>query len=209
MLSIDSGLSINTNLVKLLLNAGADPNQGNKVGSTPLLTTIRRSSEHISDGQETVQALIEHQCDINAHEYQHPYFGESALNLAITRSQDAITEKLIRSGARVEEKSTQDGHSPFVRLVKEGKNDLAKLALATSSDAYRLEMSALESERTKLADSDPELFSYLYGEQSCFPRLKHLSRAKLRHWLGSNADRIIPQIQLPYSLRKYLLLGEL
>lgn len=207
-MAIDAGLSINTQLVKLLLKAGADPNQGNIDGSTPLLTAIRRSSDHISDGQETVQELIDHQCDINAHEYQPPFFGESALNLSINRSQDAITEKLIRSGANVDEKSI-NGHRPFVRLVKEGKTELAKLALANSLHTSHADLIELENERNKVANCDPELFAYLYSERVFFPRLKHLSRVKIRTWLGSSADKIIQRIQLPYSLRKYLLLSEL
>ena len=194
----------------MLLTAGADPNQGNQLnGSLPLLVTIRRSSDHIADGALTVQELIDHHCNIHAHEYQPPYYGESALNLSINRSQDAITEKLIRSGADVDEKSI-NGQRPFVRLVKEGKTELAKLALANSTTrSLHSDLMTIEEERSSVANSDPELFAYLFSEGSFFPRLKHLSRVKIRAWLGSSADRVIPKLQLPYSLRKYLLLGEL
>src|SRR5699024_6494842 len=127
------------------------------------------SSDHIQDGQDTVQALIEHNCDINAIECLPPFWGESALNLSISRNQDSITEKLIRSGADVDARSPS-GQSPFVRLIKDGKNDLAKMALASSVRTTSLDLAHIENDRAKISQSDPEMFSYLFQERTFFPK---------------------------------------
>ena len=206
LLAIDSGLNINTSLVKFLLNVGADPNHSNLNGFTPLLNTIRRSSDHILDGQDIVQALLEHNCHVDVHEYK--FYGESALNISITRNQDGITEKLIRSGANVDEKSI-NGQSPFMRLIMEDKIDLAKLALANSRLPIGQFPIGLEHIQRMIKNQDVELFNHLLKEYNLVPRLKHLCRIKLRKWFSFKADLVIQQIQIPPTLQQYLLLKEL
>lgn len=208
LLAIESGSTINVKLIQFLLNSGADPNQCNQIGCTPLLATIKRSNQHLSDGGETVQALIDHNCDINVRDYQVPYFGESALNVAITHGQDVITEKLIRSGANVDERNNI-GMLPFVRLIKEGKNDLAKLALASSKIA-KLDIESFENDHETISKIDPELFEYLnIKERTFFPKLKQLSRVNFRNYFGRNSDQVIQELKIPLTLKKYLLLQEL
>ena len=131
-----------------------------------------------------------------------------SLNISITRNQDGITEKLIRSGANVDEKSI-NGQSPFMRLIMEDKIDLAKLALANSRLPIGQFPIGLEHIQRMIKNQDVELFNHLLKEYNLVPRLKHLCRIKLRKWFSFKADLVIQQIQIPPTLQQYLLLKEL
>lgn len=206
--AINSGLCINSDMVNILLQAGANPNHSNKYGLTPLITTIRRSSEHSLDGQDTVRSLIDHDADLNVYEYDSPICGENALHLAISRSQDRITEMLIRAGCDVNVRN-QTGFTAVSRLAREGKGDLLRLLIAVGAD-LKLPKQFWVDEAGIIRDlGDPELRNMLIRQSHCFPRLKHLSRVKLRSWLGRRADIVIKQMQLPFSISQYLLLMEL
>lgn len=203
-----SGMNIDIPLMKLLLDAGANPDVDNKIGLIPLLTIIRRSSEHLQDGQDAVQELIDHDCNINVKEYNPISYGENALSLSIQRNQDAITEKLIRAGADLSETGINTD-SPFVKLVKNDKINLAKLVAARMTNISKKDFEKIELFRNDIYRSEPNLYEHLYDEKVYFPRLQHLSRVRLRSWLGRHADKVLRQIQLPFRIKNYLLLEEL
>lgn len=205
--AINSGLCINYEILKILLQAGANPNQTNKYGLSPLITTIRRSSDHCLVGQETVQELIDHNCDLNVYEYDSPICGENALHLAITRNQDRITELLIRSGCNINV-ANQNGMTALLRLAKDGKEDLIKLLIAVGANLY-LTKQFWANELGTINFRNPDLKDLLIYQSKKLPNLKHLSRIKLRNWLGRRADVVIKQLNLPTAIRQYLLLMEL
>lgn len=223
LLAINSTVQMNTALVKLLLEAGVDPNVVNDVGACALLTAIRRSSDHLTDGQLTVDALIQAGCDVNRREYG-TLFGEDALSLSISRGQDAITEKLLRCGSIDTQARSMSPYSPFIRLLQDEKHGLAKLCAASMPNLTQLDWERASGQhRASIARNDRELNSFLFGhstrssgdDDACspspryFPRLKHLCRHRLRVWLGNRADSVIQNWPLPDSFKQYLHLNHL
>ncbi|CAG2167923.1 unnamed protein product [Oppiella nova] len=206
--AINSGLTINSDIVKILLQAGANPNNPNNYGLNPLITTIRRCSEHTLDGQDTVRHLIDHNCNLNVYEYDSIVCGENALHLAITRNQDSITEMLVRAGADVNAPNLM-GLSPISRLAKEGKTDLMKMMIASGADTNLNTNASLNDAIAVNNFRDHEMNHLIKDQNNCFPRLKHLCRVRLRNWLERRADTVVKQIQIPTSIRQYLLLMDI
>lgn len=201
--SINSGLSLNYDLIKILLNGGADPNHKNHHGLSPLITTIRRSSEHCLDGILTVNDLIDHGCQLNDCEPGVPY-GQTAIHLSISRGQDRITETLIRSGADVNSRNHR-GFSPLHRVATEDKSDLTKILIASGADTKVPKDFWVDDEGIIRNFRDPEIQKIL-SEVQKVPSLKQLSRVSFRRWLERKADRVIRQLNIPQTLRQYLLL---
>ncbi|RWS11591.1 DUF4206 domain containing protein-like protein [Dinothrombium tinctorium] len=205
LLAVNSGLCLNPELVKALLNANADPNHVNVYGQTALMTAIRRASDHCLQGVETVNCLIRHNCDLDV--IDPASCGESPLHLSISRSQDRITETLIRSGCDLNRKNPR-GFSPLYRLIREGKTDLAKLILAAGVDYKSIYECSLNNDLIESLQ-DAQLKDMFLDEEYMFPKLKHLSRIKIRRLLGRRSDEIIKRLPLPSPLKHYLLLLEL
>lgn len=204
--AMNSGLTLNYELISMLLHAGADPNVCNKYGHTPLITAVRRGSEHSLDGLLTVRDLIDHGCDLN--ETDHASYGESAIHLSISRGQDRITEALVRAGSDVNARN-QRGFSPLHRLAREGKTDMVKLLIAAGADTRLPKQFFVDEAGVVRQIADPELRHLLQSRTGCFPSLKHLARVSIRRFLERRADHVIRHLNLPSTLRQYLLLLEL
>lgn len=201
--AINCGLCLNFNLVPILLEAGADPNHANSFGQTALAVAVRRSSDSSLNGQYTVRSLISYNCHINDKEAGP--FGETPIHLSISKSQDRITEILIRAGCDVNVKNYL-GLTPLQRLVSEGKTELAKLIIASQSKIQTVE-DIWTSKEALEKDCKSELKLFVNNEKF-YPSLKHLSRVSLRRYLGRKADDIINKLDYPLVLKHYLLLFE-
>ncbi|KAF7496334.1 Putative ankyrin repeat protein [Sarcoptes scabiei] len=205
--------NINVPVVKILLRSGADPNQAGQYGITPLLATIRRSSDHFDEGNETVQILIDFDCNINEKEFQGQRSGETALNLSIERSQNSITEKLIRSGCDVTVRNSR-GETPFFSLIKNNKYDLAKL-MAAIVPSVLMDDPDSQAKLTndfgeRVEDKDfRELKRFLFERWPFFPQLQHLCRCSIRKRLGKKADKFIRKWNFSESIKQYLTLDQL
>lgn len=214
--AVNAGLSLNVRMVKLLLEAGADPNCINHLGLSPLITTIRRSSESSLNGIEAVTELIHHGCDINVsspkrqHRLNYPVISESPLHLSITRGQDRITELLVRSGADLNDRNDREW-SPLHRVAREEKVDLVKMMLAAGAGAISPPKTFfIDEEGVRRDIQNPEIRTLLHmwaGRR--VPPLKHIIRTAIRRRLERKADSIIRGLQLPRTLKDYLLLHEI
>ncbi|RWS29064.1 serine/threonine-protein phosphatase 6 regulatory ankyrin repeat subunit A-like isoform X1 [Leptotrombidium deliense] len=205
LLAINSGLCLNAELIRYLLEANADPNHTNANGQSAMFTAIRRSSDHCLQGVDIVTALLENDCDIDV--CDSSYYGENAVHLSISRNQDRITETLIRFGCNLNARNI-NGHSVLYRLLREGKQHLASMVLAAGIDWKFV----LECRREHLLISalpDSPFRRIFHSRNGLFPKLKHLSRVKIRQTLGRNCDAIIKQLSLPNCIIHYLLLNEL
>ena len=83
-------------LLRLLLDAGADPESPNREGQTALMTVAR------TDRIEAARLLLARGADVNAREH---WRGQTALMWAAAQSQPAMVRLLIKHGARVDERS--------------------------------------------------------------------------------------------------------
>lgn len=200
-----SSLNLNIALIKALLSGGACPDFFNQSGFTPLMSIIRRSSDHLEEGKEAVQELINHGCDVNLAEFNPMSYGESPLTLSLRRNQDSITEKLIRAGANV--RSNVDQYTPLVYLIRDGKFDLARLVTAYLPIITGKEFEDLQLYRANLEQYDKRLFHYLYSPQPF--SLQHLCRRRLRLTAGRHADRVTKSMPLSWNIKNYLLLLDL
>jgi len=207
--AVNSGISLNPGLIKVLLESGADPNHTNHTGSSAIFTVVRRSSEHDLNGMLALDSLIEYGVDMNQTDFRchHLDQEETPLHLSISRGQDTLTEKLIRSGADVNLRN-QRGFSPLHRLAREEKTDLVKLLVATGADMSQPRKNFYFDESGMMRDiRDPEIQAILSFKG--VSTLKHLVRVSLRKWLERRADRVIRQLVVPISLKQYLLLLDL
>ena len=201
--AINSGLSLNLDVVRILLEAGADPNHFNRHGHSALFTVVRRASEHSLDGILAVEELIEHGCNLNDKDS-----GEPVIHLTISRGQDRITEALVRSGADVNVRN-QRGFSPLHRVAREEKVDLVSLLIAAGADVH-LPKKFYTDEAGQVRDITNAEIRKLFAQHTMkIPSLKHLSRIAIRQWLERRADSVINQLPFPLSLKRYLLLLDL
>lgn len=207
LICIHNSYNINTKLVELLLKNGADPNKISKSKHlSPLLETIRRSSQHFLDSVETVQLLIDYGCELDS----------TSLSLSIERNQDSITEKLIRHGANVNF-THKCGDTILTLLLKYRKFDIALIAAAVSKidnfsiiqQNYRKYLYDPDHHHYEDQKSREQLQNFFFKQQPFFPRLEHLCRCIIRKTLGRFADKTIAKLMLPKAIKSYLLLKQL
>lgn len=94
-------------MVKLLLEAGADPNRSNRNGITPLMQALESGVE-----EELVQSLLKAGADVNAEDRE----GTTVLMHIIAHERFALLPELLRAGAKVNQQN-EDGETALMRLV--------------------------------------------------------------------------------------------
>lgn len=104
----------NVNSVKMLLEAGADPNQ--RTGKpAPLITAISYRDK------ETAKLLIQHGADVNKSEYSKDFKGETPAMVAAIHGDMALFIMLVESGADLDKvKSNGD---TIIKIAEDNKQD--------------------------------------------------------------------------------------
>lgn len=125
---IGSGLMIgawegNLDLMRLFISRGADINQSNDNGETPLVLAAWRGN------LEAAKWLIERGARINT---PHPRQW-SALHYAVFAGQAEVAEYLIAQGADIDALST-NGSSVLMMAIYEGRQDMAKMLIEKGAD---------------------------------------------------------------------------
>jgi uncharacterized protein len=104
-------------LVKQLLQAGADPNLGDREGCTPLMLT---------SSPDVANCLLDHGADIERVNHK----GSTALEMACGYNSLAVVKVLLRRGAVGQMlKVNKDGHTPLSAAVSNGYEDVTLLLL--------------------------------------------------------------------------------
>jgi len=98
----------NLDVIKALVEAGADPNVATEQGTTALMmsagagTDVQRAREPEERvyAVQTAKFLVEHGADVNA----HGQFGWTALHSASYQGLNDVIDYLVKNGARIDEK---------------------------------------------------------------------------------------------------------
>lgn len=200
ILAIESGYYPDSELVGLLLAAGADPDHKNSWGQTPLSAAVRVCSESNLVGQLIIEQLIGHNCNVD------PGFnGKSIIHLAIDRGQDRVVERLIRAGCDINDLD-KFGYSPLERLSKGGKLDLVKLLLASGARANLTQRLGDYLLKNQWYFSHlGEIHDLLQSWEKTVAPLRHFCRIALRRHWKKNSDSVISSLPLPTQIKEYLL----
>jgi hypothetical protein len=117
----------NMAILKMLLDAGADPNGTTSIGDTALILAI------MGDQKAAIEMLLQYKADVN----RTNKFGASAFTGAAGMGDYALVEKLIKHGADVNKpfpfmnpstKQVQDNTTPLSIAVQAAQPEMMKLA---------------------------------------------------------------------------------
>lgn len=106
-------------LVRLLLEIGADINQANSVGETPLYVASEAGHEHI------VRILLENGADVNKAGYDE----QTPLMMAVEMGHEEVVEILLEYGANLDAK-TNEGYTVFDMVYEDVFPEMATLLKA-------------------------------------------------------------------------------
>ena len=127
------------NLVKKLLEVGADPNETDEFGFTPLMRVVLNTGVSDTDVSSIVTIFCSSNCNVNAtflpckllHKYMQ-WKGTTALHLAVYSStvRSLCVRALIDNGARLDVTDAQ-GHTPLHIAGMRGHQSFIKLLTPT------------------------------------------------------------------------------
>jgi truncated hemoglobin YjbI len=132
-------------IVKLLLQLGADPNAPQQGGHPPLYCVGNECD--VAAGGEIVRALAQAGANVNT---QSGVKRCSALHMAARRGNVPVAEALLQCGANIEARDSM-GDSPLRRAVNCGRTGMAAFLVAKGADMHSKgskKKSALEAART-------------------------------------------------------------
>lgn len=116
-------ISLNTNVVKLLIDNKADVNARSDNGMTPLIGTVEGGHEEAADLQNA-ELLLAHGADVGVTNK----YGMTPLHYAAESGYEDLAELLLAHGANVN--ATEEGNwTPLFRAAEEHQTALAKLLL--------------------------------------------------------------------------------
>ncbi len=116
----------NLELVRSLIENGADVNKANEKDETPLKMAIE------ANYSRTVKVLIKNGADVNKANEQ----GEILLHRAITNNNTAIVRLLIKAGVNVNE-ANEKGETPLETAIKANYSGIAKILIEKGADVNK------------------------------------------------------------------------
>jgi ankyrin repeat protein len=111
-------------LVKALLDKGANPNLRNEYGAFPLSESVQQGSQAIID------MLLAHKADPNLGNVE----SETALMVAARSGNLAAAQALLKAGAKVNAKETWGGQSAVMWAAAQSQTEMLKLLIKNGAD---------------------------------------------------------------------------
>jgi serine/threonine-protein phosphatase 6 regulatory ankyrin repeat subunit B len=118
-----NGTDFRREWIELLLANGADPNERDEKGDTPLQTALFLGDE------DSARRLIAHGCDVNIRNNA----GSTALHLATADGRGELVALLLAKGADVSAQDN-DGDTPLHSAALRGHKEIVELLLARRAD---------------------------------------------------------------------------
>jgi len=118
-----SAAYVDKQTVQLLIDLGADVNQRDKGGDSPLDEAAFRGNT------EVLNLLLDHGADINA----SGEYGSTPLHHAASRGEAEAAKLLIESGAEVNTKA-KNGDTPLCRAIRSSQLKVTEVLLANGAD---------------------------------------------------------------------------
>lgn len=152
----------NLDLIRCLLDQGADPNAQGEDGNTPLTIAVDDES---AESEAIMTLLISRGADVN----QFGFSGSTPLHMAAARGNVAMARLLIEAGADVNRRKEIDAQeTPLMDAAYAGRPEALQLLLdhgadASVKDAFHDE-TALEMAINAAKGPDPEVLKHLDGE---------------------------------------------
>jgi ankyrin repeat protein len=135
-----------------LLVGGADANEGDSEGMTPLMEAA------ITGQEEVVDLLLANGAKASAVDKS----GWTALHFAVQEWRPEIVRKLINAGAPVDAQD-RDGNTPLMRAVFEskGRGDIIRMLLDAGADQTRTNKSGVSADKLARTISNYDVAKYL------------------------------------------------
>lgn len=130
-------ISLNTNVVKLLIDNKADVNARNDNGMTPLIGTVEGGHYDKADLQNA-ELLLAHGADVGATNND----GKTPLHYAAEGGYDELAELLLAHEANVNARE-EGSWTPLFRAASYDQKALAKLLLAHGADVNAMDTSGV------------------------------------------------------------------
>ncbi|XP_067686318.1 ankyrin homolog isoform X2 [Haliotis asinina] len=184
---------VSVKIVNRLVEAGCNVNKKTQKGATPLMFAVSLKK------LDKIKALIKAGADVNAVDSAN----NTAFHLATNDGQSVnIAKFLLHNGAHPDLKD-RFGKTPLENAVIQGKLRVIQLLLLADCDrSYSL----FSSDAVQvLCDRVPVFRDWLYKEMYSPKSLKRLCRGSLRHCLTLKGLTAINELQLPQSLKDFLL----
>lgn len=201
-----------TEMVQLLLDAGASISHVNNAKDTPLLSILRKystSSRYKSSSQfhDICLLLIERGCNINAFNN----LGETALHFAVILNDFTLVRKFLNRGASVDAQNKLN-FVPLFYACRNGSLRIASLLLDAGANPRLLTLHgnshwAWYKHRTVAAEVDSlTLLTEVVHRTKEHPTLGHMCRLQIRKLLSMDIEKRSSQLPLPPFLVDYILL---
>jgi len=200
-----AAISDHKDVVKLLLDKGADVNTKDKNGQTPLDIILNRNQRQISQNPnhadimemllangaeilsihtaskirnlEKVKAFLEKGIDVNTKDDN----GQTALHIAIISDNQEIVKLLIDEGADVNAKD-ENGMTPLLLAVSEGHVDLAECLIENGADVNMGDESGFGPLVYALWNDDPSVVKMLLNNGADVNAKDTATGYSLLHW---------------------------
>ncbi len=116
-------LKSNVPMVKLLLDAGADPNKANRFGNTPFYYSFSQGEPNIA----LTQLLLDYGADVN----QRDKIGTTPLFRVVNfKKMSEVLKLLIAAGADVNAQLSAGGSTPLHQAALKGNKEAAEILIA-------------------------------------------------------------------------------
>jgi ankyrin repeat protein len=177
----------NLELVKILLNRGADPNAQDSDGDTPLLCTASGCCAGGENAVEVAQLLLSNKAHVNIKNND----GDTPLLNAAAEGRYKMVKLLVANGANVNAQNNE-GATPLMYAAGAGDIEITKLLLDADADITIKDTQGTTALICAVTDEHPEIVKLLLTHPNINVNIKdNQDRTALMHAAGMAYTEIV------------------